>query len=229
MPYKDRACKSCGALFPVTNGRGLYCPGECSHAAHLARVKRRKEKLRDERRAEVRPSGTTDCRQCGAIVNSPNLLHVYCSKECRRVNRNEWQRQHYEATKRVKGKTDELLPVIACGLPECGQAFQPAQPHQRYCSLTCRRRHTRRTSYRAELGKAPILSGKPSRDERQETMREAMRHLGMVHSPGFLSAGYTEERPREVTSTLTSCPHCRAYGKDTLGRVVHSHWCREAV
>jgi hypothetical protein len=227
MPYKDRACKSCGASFPVTNGRGLYCPGECSHAAHLARVERRKIKLRDKRRAEVRPGGEVTC-PCGVTFTALDLRRKRCSDECYRAARSEWQRQ-YEETKRVKGKTNDPLPVIACGLPECGEMFQPDQPHQRYCCTLHRRRHTRRTSYRAELGKPPIQSGMPSRDEFNETMRQALKHVSMVHKAGFLEAGYTEANPREVTSTLTSCPHCRAYGRDTLGRVVHSHWCREAV
>jgi hypothetical protein len=191
-------------------------------------MKRREVAIRDQWRAEVRPDATTDCLWCGALVNSPDLRRQYCTRECRRLAHNRKQ-SLYDERVRMKGKTNDPLPVIACGLPECGETFQPAQTHQRYCSLMCRRRHTRRNSYRAEQGKPPILPGKPSRDERQETMREAMRHLGMVHSPGFLSAGYTEANPREVASTLTSCPHCRAYGRDTLGRVIHSHWCRESA
>jgi hypothetical protein len=129
----------------------------------------------------------------------------------------------------MKGHNAEPLPDARCELPECGQMFQPKQEHQRYCCAMHRRRHTRRTSYRADLGKPPILSGKPSRDENAETMREAMRHLSMVHKEGFLSAGFTETAPREATGPgPTGCQHCRAAGV-YQGRIQHSNWCREAV
>ena len=226
--YDDRPCLSCGVMFTPPGGRSLYCPGACSDAARVARMKRREVAIRDQRRAEVRPDATTDCLWCGALVNSPDLRRQYCTRECRRLAHNSKQSIYDERMRFMAYEKQPPLPVRDCEFPECGEPFQPAQTSQRYCCLTHRRRHTRRKDYRADHGLPPIQSGKPSRDERHETMREAMRHLGMVHSPGFLEAGYTEANPREVTSTLTSCPHCRAYGRDTLGRVVHSGWCREA-
>jgi hypothetical protein len=228
MPYKDKTCRHCGEAFTPLAGNAVVCRRASCVSGQVSETRLREIAKRDQQRATVRPTGTTTCPQCGDAFTCLDLRRKHCSDVCYRASRNEWQRQ-YEARQRMGYVKLPPLPVRDCELPECGQAFQPEQAHQRYCCIRHRKLHTRRTSYRAEIGKAPIKSGAASRQNAVDELREAMAHLQAVKGHGFEYSGYSESRPREVTSTLTSCPHCRAYGTDTLGRVVHSSWCKEAV
>jgi hypothetical protein len=218
-------CRHCATPFQRTNYAVWHCSGACSVAARKARAINATRKWRVTQFEKVRPGGLVVCKRCAVEFTTKSLRQIYCGDECYRRRRSTY------VIAPVVEVDDEpaTLTVIACELTECGKDFQQTQAHQRYCCILHRRRHTRRTSYRAELGKAPIMSGSASLAERKETMREAMAHLQQVKGHGFEYSGYSESSPREVTSTLTSCPHCRAYGTDTLGRVQHSSWCREAV
>jgi hypothetical protein len=119
------ACGWCGKVVP--KGRRKYCSERCYYAANRAKAGARYE---------------LTCLGCEERFHSPHRNRKYCSRDCYRVvlpqkmreqitsQSPEWIAKRAESARRSLSQTTRECV-------ECGKAFAPTSPPQKYCSGQC--------------------------------------------------------------------------------------------
>lgn len=147
-----RACAQCGSVFQLQLRyfNKMYCGSKCKvsawrtsnperfaamRAANQANAKEREAAARAER--DTQPAPTKPCPTCGVSVR---LKRKRCDA-CNRRHHSNRVAQHLKAKLLIE---IERRPDREC--KECGQAFRPVHGAMLFCSATCSKRNSSRSS-----------------------------------------------------------------------------------
>ena len=117
-----KSCKMCGKEMTVTVNNQKYCGNPCSWQIY------------ERRHSMLKPR---NCEICNSIFKPTTNIHVYCSKDCRKVGSkrfyDEWLlRRKEERAERLKDK-----PLKICAYRHCSNQFTDIHPNKRFCSPVC--------------------------------------------------------------------------------------------
>lgn len=142
-----RKCKLCGAEFTVSRTLRKFCSVECAarYADTLTKELHRRSRRRKRFESEMNPVSVVHvCRWCGNKFERPRgSKNEYCSPECKRNSRNDYQNSGY--IRRKMGVSLERAPARAPGFVKgtrmtcrmCGEPFAAYSSRSLFCSPTC--------------------------------------------------------------------------------------------
>lgn len=84
---ENKACKTCGTMFPVQHGNHKYCSARCLRAGHLA-VKSAWNRLQYATGNIHPPKPIIYCTNCGTLFLKPAPNSRFCSDLCRTESQN---------------------------------------------------------------------------------------------------------------------------------------------
>ena len=142
-----RKCKLCGAEFTVSRTLRKFCSVECAarYADTLTKELHRRSRRRKRFESKMNPVSIVHvCRWCGNKFERPRgSKNEYCSPECKRNSRNDYQNSGY--IRRKMGVSLERAPARAPGFVKgtrmtcrmCGEPFAAYSSRSLFCSPTC--------------------------------------------------------------------------------------------
>lgn len=140
-----KTCHQCGGIYSTHNAEQKTCSLDCKHDAQRLPVntcehcggvaKPRRKYCSKECRRAASALGDKACRKCGATFFARRRDHIYCSVAC----------QHEALKNRAADKVNStVIERVEC--PTCNVAFTPSYSHVKFCSKSCQRRFSNRTS-----------------------------------------------------------------------------------
>ena len=134
----EATCSICGTGFKRYHGRQKTCSRECSRKNNLLLTDKRRQRLREERRATGGPFGMDAlCSVCGVGFKKRHGNKKTCSKECSLENKHRLNRTRYMQVREKKHPEQSALMDSEATCSICGAGFKRHRGHQKTCSKEC--------------------------------------------------------------------------------------------